>query len=275
MAAYAEGFNILKHANAGTREAQATAEHAPLRDPQYYQFDFDLRGDRRSLAPRQRRLVVAARPDRGGAEQESRPGARSPAASPIRAKAAGRSTRRSTKASRPTCSRPRSSPASAHAAKPISRTGCCRRCASSSAATSSSTDSMSTVRSDAFVFLGATGDLAFKKIFPALQAMIRRGHLDIPIIGVARASSLEKLRQRAHDSLEQHGGGVDRAAFAKLVSLLRYRRRRLRGPDDVRAAAPRARHRRSTRCTTSPSRRACSRSSSARSARAAARAARA
>ena len=42
MAAYAEGFNILKHANVGTREAQATAEHAPLRDPQYYQFDFDL-----------------------------------------------------------------------------------------------------------------------------------------------------------------------------------------------------------------------------------------
>jgi 6-phosphogluconate dehydrogenase len=42
MAAYAEGFNILKHANVGTRDAQATAEHAPLRDPQYYQFDFDL-----------------------------------------------------------------------------------------------------------------------------------------------------------------------------------------------------------------------------------------
>jgi 6-phosphogluconate dehydrogenase len=42
MAAYAEGFNILKHANVGTREAQATAEHTPLRDPQYYQFDFDL-----------------------------------------------------------------------------------------------------------------------------------------------------------------------------------------------------------------------------------------
>jgi glucose-6-phosphate 1-dehydrogenase len=77
-------------------------------------------------------------------------------------------------------------------------------------------------RSDAFVFLGATGDLAFKKIFPALQAMIRRGHLDIPIIGVARSSSLEKLRARAHDSLEKHGGGVDQAAFAKLVELLRY-----------------------------------------------------
>ena len=81
---------------------------------------------------------------------------------------------------------------------------------------------MSVVRSDALVFLGITGDLAFKKIFPALQAMIRRGHLDVPIIGVARGSSLEKLRQRAHDSLEQHGGGVDEAAFARLLSLMRY-----------------------------------------------------
>jgi glucose-6-phosphate 1-dehydrogenase len=81
---------------------------------------------------------------------------------------------------------------------------------------------MSTVRSDALVFLGATGDLAFKKIFPAFQAMIRRGTLNVPIIGVARASSLEKLRARAHDSLEQHGGGVDPAAFEKLVQLLRF-----------------------------------------------------
>ena len=81
---------------------------------------------------------------------------------------------------------------------------------------------MSIVRSDALVFFGATGDLAFKKIFPALQAMIRRGTLNVPIIGVARSSSLEKLRQRAHDSLEQHGGGVDRKAFAKLIDLLRF-----------------------------------------------------
>jgi glucose-6-phosphate 1-dehydrogenase len=81
---------------------------------------------------------------------------------------------------------------------------------------------MSTVRSDALVFLGATGDLAFKKIFPAFQAMIRRGTLNVPIIGVARASSLEKLRARAHDSLEQHGGGVDPAAFEKLIQLLRF-----------------------------------------------------
>jgi glucose-6-phosphate 1-dehydrogenase len=76
-------------------------------------------------------------------------------------------------------------------------------------------------RSDALVLFGITGDLAFKKIFPALQAMIRRGHLDVPVIGVARVSTLEQLRARASDSLEKHGGGVDRSAFAKLVGLLR------------------------------------------------------
>ena len=76
---------------------------------------------------------------------------------------------------------------------------------------------------DAFVFFGATGDLAYKKIFPALQAMIRRGHLDVPIIGVAKAGwDLDRFRERARASLEEHGGGVDPAAFAKLCTLLRY-----------------------------------------------------
>ena len=76
--------------------------------------------------------------------------------------------------------------------------------------------------SDALVFFGATGDLAYKKIFPALQAMIKRGHLDVPVIGVAKAGwTLEQFRARAHDSLEKHGG-VDLAAFEKLSSLLRY-----------------------------------------------------
>jgi glucose-6-phosphate 1-dehydrogenase len=76
--------------------------------------------------------------------------------------------------------------------------------------------------SDALVFFGATGDLAYKKIFPALQAMIKRGHLDVPVIGVAKAGwTLDQLKERAKDSLEKHGG-VDSAAFAKLTSLLRY-----------------------------------------------------
>ena len=76
--------------------------------------------------------------------------------------------------------------------------------------------------SDAFVFFGATGDLAYKKIFPALQALIQRGDLDVPIVGMARADwTLDKLRARARDSLE-HNGGVDRDAFARLCAQLRY-----------------------------------------------------
>jgi glucose-6-phosphate 1-dehydrogenase len=81
---------------------------------------------------------------------------------------------------------------------------------------------MSDIRSDAFVFFGATGDLAHKKIFPALQAMVKRGHLDVPIIGVAKAGwSREQFEARAKDSLETHGG-LDPAAFGKLRGLLRY-----------------------------------------------------
>jgi len=76
--------------------------------------------------------------------------------------------------------------------------------------------------SDAFVFFGATGDLAYKRIFPALQAMIRRGGLDMSIIGMARAGwTLDRLRERAHDSLK-HNGGVDAEAFAKLSAHLQY-----------------------------------------------------
>lgn len=81
---------------------------------------------------------------------------------------------------------------------------------------------MSDLHSDALVFFGATGDLAYKKIFPALQAMIKRGHLDVPIIGVAKAGwNLEQFKARARDSVEKHGG-LDPTAFDKLSSLLRY-----------------------------------------------------
>ena len=81
---------------------------------------------------------------------------------------------------------------------------------------------MDDIKSDALVFLGATGDLAYKKIFPALQSMIKRGTLSVPVIGVAKAGwNLDQLRQRAKDSLEKHGG-LDPEAFAKLCGLLRY-----------------------------------------------------
>ncbi|MGH8156817.1 MAG: glucose-6-phosphate dehydrogenase [Rhodanobacter sp.] len=86
---------------------------------------------------------------------------------------------------------------------------------------------MPTPRSDALVFFGATGDLAYKQIFPALQAMMLRDGLDLPIIGVAHSGwNVEKLRQRAHDSLAQaaknQGGTVDEAAFAKFSARLQY-----------------------------------------------------
>jgi glucose-6-phosphate 1-dehydrogenase len=76
--------------------------------------------------------------------------------------------------------------------------------------------------SDAFVFFGATGDLAYKQIFPALQALTRAGQLDMPIIGMSRPGwTLDRLRDRARDSLE-HNGGVDPKAFAKLSARLQY-----------------------------------------------------
>jgi glucose-6-phosphate 1-dehydrogenase len=75
---------------------------------------------------------------------------------------------------------------------------------------------------DALVFFGATGDLAYKKIFPSLQAMVKRGNLNVPIIGVAKAGwHLDQFRARARDSLEHHGG-VDAVAFDRLCGLLRY-----------------------------------------------------
>src|SRR5271166_3328996 len=76
--------------------------------------------------------------------------------------------------------------------------------------------------SDALVFFGATGDLAYKKIFPSLQAMVKRGNLNVPVIGVAKADwNLDQLKARAKDSVEKHGG-IDPAAFATLSGLLRY-----------------------------------------------------
>ena len=77
-------------------------------------------------------------------------------------------------------------------------------------------------RSDALVFFGITGDLAYKQIFPALYAMIRRGQLDQPIFGVARSGwTLAQLRQRARDSVQAQGA-VDEAAFARLSGQLAY-----------------------------------------------------
>ena len=81
---------------------------------------------------------------------------------------------------------------------------------------------MNPPRSDALVFFGASGDLAYKQIFPALQALMRRGRLDEPIIAVARSGwTLDQLRARARESIEKHGS-IDEDAFAKLSRQLLY-----------------------------------------------------
>ena len=81
---------------------------------------------------------------------------------------------------------------------------------------------MDAINSDSFVFFGATGDLAYKQIFPALHALVKRHGMNIPIVGVAKAGwNLDQLKARARDSISTHGG-VDEAAFAKLSSLLQY-----------------------------------------------------
>jgi glucose-6-phosphate 1-dehydrogenase len=81
---------------------------------------------------------------------------------------------------------------------------------------------MADFQSDAFVFFGATGDLAHKQIFPSLQGLIRDEGLNMPIIGVAKAGwNLDQLKARAKDSLEKHGG-INQDAFEKLLSLLHY-----------------------------------------------------
>jgi glucose-6-phosphate 1-dehydrogenase len=81
---------------------------------------------------------------------------------------------------------------------------------------------MTDTHSDSLVFFGITGDLAYKQIFPALYAMVKRGHLDMPIIGVAgRPWSDQQLRDHVHDSLKEHGD-VDETAFTKLSAMIHY-----------------------------------------------------
>src|ERR1700731_1688589 len=76
---------------------------------------------------------------------------------------------------------------------------------------------------DALVLFGAMGDLAHKKIFPALYHMVQRGHLNVPVIGLARAEGTdERLKERVRDSVQQQGGRVDQEVLAKLLKLLRY-----------------------------------------------------
>src|SRR3984957_18853210 len=80
-----------------------------------------------------------------------------------------------------------------------------------------------TMPADALVLFGAMGDLAHKKIFPALYHMVRHGHLDVPVIGIARAARTdEHLKERVRGSIQQQGGNIDKGALAKPPHLPRH-----------------------------------------------------
>ena len=227
MAAYAEGLGVLRAANAGTQTRTVDAETTPLRDPEHYQYQIALpqvaevwrRGSviaswlldltatalvsdpelKRFAGPR---VGLRRRPldDQGrGGYRRADAGADRIA---LRALQLARQRGFSGQA------------AVGHAA------GVWR--SSGEARAAGRALPMADNQCDALVFFGATGDLAYKKIFPSLQAMIKRGTLNVPVIGVAKSGwSLEQLQERARDSLEHHGG-IDTAAFARLKELLRY-----------------------------------------------------
>src|SRR5262245_35846715 len=89
--------------------------------------------------------------------------------------------------------------------------------------------------SDALVIFGITGDLAFKKIIPALQNLVRRGRLNMPVFGMAREEwPAERLRERIAASLREHGGGIDEPAFEELEKRLQYVHGDYRDPDTFR-----------------------------------------
>ncbi|MDE2090048.1 MAG: glucose-6-phosphate dehydrogenase [Gammaproteobacteria bacterium] len=94
---------------------------------------------------------------------------------------------------------------------------------------------MNRTRCDALVLCGASGDLAYKKIFPALAALIRAGRLDVPVIGVAKAGwTVEQLRERVRNSLREHDPGADASSAQRLTERLRYVDGDYREPDTFR-----------------------------------------
>ena len=230
MAAYAEGFNILKHASVGKSTQEVDAETTPLRNPELYQYDLNLA----DIAEVWRRGSVIA-------SWLLDLGAQAFLKSPELAEFSGRVSDSGEGRWTIDAAIDEGVPAPVLARALFARF--------SSRGTDDFADKMlSAMRfafgghlekksltpggifmstaakeSDALVFFGATGDLAYKKVFPAIQTLIQHGHLDVPIVGVAKAGwnagTISGHGRR--DSLEKHGG-IDEAAFAKLVERLKY-----------------------------------------------------
>ena len=255
MAAYAEGMGILRAANVGKETHAVDAETTPLRDPAHYQYDINL-GDvaevwRRgsviaswlldltaiSLLEDPSLSKFAGRVSDSGegrwtimaAIDEAVPAPVLTAALYARFSSRGEADFQNQLLS----------------AMRFQFGGHVEKAPRSDRVRTGMT--MGDIHSDALVFFGATGDLAYKKIFPSLQAMAKRGHLNVPVIGVAKAGwTLDQLRARAQESVEKHGG-LDRAAFAKLPGLLRYVDGDYKDPATFADAPTRARRRRAPR----------------------------
>ena len=230
MASYAEGLNILHNADVGKQHRQADAETAPLRDAKYYQYDLDIP----EVAEVWRRGSVVASwlldltahalsenhdlSDFDGRVSDSGEGRWTIHAAVDEGVPADVLERGAVRALHVARRRRLRRPAAVGDAQGV-------RGARREARSDDRRDQMrATDPSDALVFFGMTGDLARKKIFPALYAMVKKGVLDVPVIGVASSQwTVDDLRQRARDSITQYGGGVDdEDAYEKLTSLLRY-----------------------------------------------------
>ena len=246
MAAYAEGLGILRDANVGKRQHSVDAETTPLRDPEHYQYDLNLP----DIAEVWRRGSVIASwlLDLTAAALVKDPelSRASPAGYPTRARAGGRSRRRIDEA----------------VPAPVLTAALYERFSSRGEADfadkllsamrfqfgghlekppkTRENQHERALHSDALVFFGATGDLAYKKIFPALQAMVKRGHLDVPVIGVAKAGwNLDQLRARAQRQPREARRARSGRRSTKLCRPAALRGRRLPGPGDVRRPSAR------------------------------------
>ena len=228
MAAYAEGLNILRHANAGKQKRTVDAETTPLRHPEHYPYDLNLADVtevwRRGSVIASWLLDLAA----AGAARKPGPGqVRRPGVGLGRGALDDRgSHRRVGSGSRPQCRAVRTLQLARRGR--LRRQGVVRpalriRRPRRKGRRQEGRRLMTASRSDALVLFGVTGDLAHKMIFPALYAMVKRDTLKVPVIGVAYPKwSLAQLRDRVQDSITRSGGIDDQRAFDQLLSLLSY-----------------------------------------------------
>ena len=231
MAAYAEGLNILKNADAGTRQREADAETAPLREPKYYQYDLDLA----DVAEVWRRgsvigswlldliadalLTDPELAQFGGRVSDSGEGRWTIMAAidqGVPAHVLSLGAVRPVHLARPCRLRRQADVGDALRVRRPCREAVIASRAGPASASQSAGPTMTEPRSDAFVLFGATGDLAHKKMFPSLYAMVRRGQLKEPVVGVAFDDwTVDQLRERARDGIQLSEGARRREGLRR------------------------------------------------------------